>query len=45
MKKRLYELECNECGHVEMDTNIWKHCFKSGCSGMYKIVGDYPAGI
>jgi hypothetical protein len=45
VKKRLYELECNACGHVQVDTNIWKHCLVTGCNGLYVIVEDYPAGF
>jgi len=45
MKKRLYELKCNICGHVHVDTYIWKQCLKNGCNGKYTVKSEYPASI
>jgi len=45
MKKRIYKLKCNICGHVHVDNNIWKHCIIEGCNGVYMIIWEYPAGI
>jgi uncharacterized metal-binding protein len=40
----VYEMVCDVCGHVQKDNLPWTKCLIRGCSGVYIIIAENPAG-
>lgn len=40
----VYEMECDTCGHTQIDNIPWVSCLRRGCSGKYLIVAENSGG-
>ena len=41
----VYQMECDTCGHYQIDNIPWINCLNNGCKGKYRVIAEFPAGF